>query len=280
MTPRRHYWVPDLQLAPGDPTDHLDWIAKDIVRRKPDVLVLGGDVWQFDSLSSHSAPGSLEKEGARISDDIEAGNAGMARLMGPINAEIARLRHGRRRQWKPRKVYVKGNHEHRLTRTLRDDPRWIGVISEQSLDIEKHGFERHDFLVPVEIDGIWYSHYWQSEKSDRPIGGSMDNRLNKICRSYFAGHEQGLLMHRRPLPVGKTIHGIVAGSCYLKAESYRGAQRNNEWRGVVVAQDVRDGDFEPMPLTLRYLCRTYGGEELVPYMNKRYPGRDWSYLDR
>ena len=280
MSVRRHYMIPDLQIAPGDPQDHLDWIATDIVKRKPDVVVVIGDTWQLDSLSSHSLPGSLEKEGSRISEDIAAGMEGLRRLMAPVQAEIARCKRRHLKRWEPRLVWTCGNHEHRLTRALQTDPRWIGVLTEQALNVESFGFERHPFLKPVEIEGVHYSHFWQSEKSDRPIGGSMDNRLNKICVSFMCGHEQGLLMHRRPLPVGKTIHGIVAGSCYLKAEGYRGAQRNNEWRGVVVLNDVRNGDFEPMPLTLRYLCREYTGMELLPYMQAKYPGQDWTYLDR
>jgi hypothetical protein len=128
----------------------------------------------------------------------------------------------------------------------------------------------------VEVDGIHYSHFFQMPNSDRPIGGSMDNRLNKICGSFVQGHEQGLLQHRRPLPIGKTIHGIVAGSCYLHDEDYRGPQRNNEWRGVMVLNDVRNGDCDPMPLTLRYLCSEYQGESLSDYLAKKYPKQRFS----
>lgn len=280
MTPRRHYVVPDLQMRPGVPLDHLDWIAQDIVRRKPDVIVQIGDAADFASLSTHSAPGSMSKEGARYEADVEVANEGFRRLTAPIHAEIARCKRRHLKRWEPRMVFTTGNHEHRVQRRVESDPVWAGTIRDTDFAVESFGFERHPFLKPVEIDSVHYAHFFQSEKSDRPIGGTMENRLNKIGVTFVVGHEQGLLLHRRPLPVGKTIHGIVAGSCYLHAEEYRGAQRNNEWRGTVCLNDVRDGDLEPMPLTLRYLCRTYAGEELVPYMNKRYPGRDWSYLDR
>lgn len=30
--------------------DHIDWIARDIVRRKPDYLIILGDWWDFPSL--------------------------------------------------------------------------------------------------------------------------------------------------------------------------------------------------------------------------------------
>jgi hypothetical protein len=278
VAPRKHYVLPDLQIAPGDPLDHLDWIAKDIVRRKPDVIVCIGDLWQNDALSSYDGPGHVNKEGARIENDLDAGRRGLARLMLPIHNEIERLIEGRRKRWTPRLVFCEGNHEHRVQRAIDADPRWIGTLSMRAMDVEIHGFERYPFLKPVEIDGVHYAHYFQSEKSPYPIGGTMDNRLNKICASFVCGHEQGLLTHRRPLPIGRTIHGIVAGSCYLKTEHYRGAQRNNEFRGVVVLQDVRNGNFEPMALTLRYMCDEYANRDLVEYMDEKYPGEDWGYL--
>ena len=144
--------------------------------------------------------------------------------------------------------------------------------------MEDWGWEPHPFKEPVCIDGVWYAHYWQASHSDRPIGGTIENRLNKLGFSFVQGHEQGKRYGDRTLPNGKTIHGLVVGSCYLGVEAYRGPQASNEWRGVAVLHDVRDGDYEPMFLPLRYLCREYAGEDLYEYMSSRYPGQDWKHL--
>lgn len=279
LTPRRHYVIPDTQIRPGDATDHLDWIAKDIVRRKPDVVVCIGDWWDLPSMSTYSQPGGLEKENARLLKDIEAGREAMDRLMRPILAETKRLKSGHRKRWSPRFVFTEGNHDYRISRFASNDARFEGLVGTHLLDVETWGFERIPFEQPVEIDGVWYCHYWKTAHSARPIGGTIDNRLNKLGFSFVQGHEQGKRYGDRPLANGKTIHGIVAGSCYLGVESYRGPQGANEWRGTVVLHDVREGDFEPMFLTLRWLCRTYAGEELPDYMRKRYPNNNWSHLE-
>lgn len=276
--PIRHYVIPDVQIRPGDPSDHLEWIAKDIVRRKPDVVVCIGDFWDMPSMSSYSGPGSLEKENARLASDLAAGTQAMNRLMAPLLAEKQRLRDQKRRLWTPRFVFTVGNHEQRIDRLAKEDARFEGVIGQHLFPLESWGWERYDFLEPVEVDGVWYSHFWQSGHSSRPIGGTIENRLNKLGFSFVQGHEQGKRYSDRALPNGKTIHGMVVGSCYLDAEAYRGPQGVNEWRGVAVLNDVRDGDYEPMFLTLRYLCREYAGEELYDYMVKRYPEKDWEHL--
>jgi hypothetical protein len=277
--PRRHYVIPDVQCRPGDAMDHLDWIAQDIVRRKPDVIVCIGDFWDFPSLSSYAPAGGIEKEGARITADIAAGEAAMERLTTPIHAETARLKRNKERAWKPRMVFCEGNHEARIARLPKEDARFLGVVGTHLCRVEAFGWERIPFEQPICIDDVWYCHYWKTAHSPRPIGGTIDNRLNKLGFSFVAGHEQGRKYGNRDLPNGRTIHGIVAGSCYLGTEGYRGPQGRTEWRGVVVLNDVRNGgDFEDMFLTLRYLCRAYAGESLPDYMRKRYPGRDWSHL--
>lgn len=269
---RRHYVIPDLQVRKGVPLDHLDWIAADIVRRRPDVIVQIGDLWDFPSLSSHDDAASLVMEGARYEDDLKAGHEALERLTRPIINEIKRREASHKERWKPRLIFTEGNHENRIVRAVNMDKRFAGTIGPHHLNVQAWGWEYHPFRKVVEADGINYCHYFQMASSDRPIGGTMDNRLNKICGTFIQGHEQGLLQHRRPLPIGRTIHGIVAGSCYLHSEDYRGPQRNNEWRGVVVLHDVRNGgDCDPMPLTLQYLAREYGKVELHDLMAEKYP---------
>lgn len=269
MNPRRHLVIPDCQVRPGVPTDHIDWIAQAIVDYKPDVIVSIGDWWDMPSLSSHDGPGSMAKEGARYEEDVAVGNEAFERLVKPLRKEQARLLRNKKGAWNPRCIFTFGNHENRIRRAINADPRFAGTIGDHHLNTQE--FERHPFLKVVEVDGVHYAHYFQMEKSDRPIGGSMDNRLNKICATFVCGHEQGHLVHRRPLPIGRTIHGIVAGSCYLHDENYRGVQRNNDWRGIVVLNDVRNnGDLEPMSLPLSYLCRRYEGIELGDFLRKKY----------
>lgn len=265
----RHLLIPDAQIRPGVPTDHIDWIAQAIVDYKPDVIVNIGDWWDMPSLSSHDGPGSMAMEGARYEEDIIAGNEAFQRLVAPMQAEQKRLEKNKKKAWAPRCIFTMGNHEYRIQRAINNDPKWAGIIGDHHL--RAPGFEKHDFLKVVEVEGINYAHYFQMEKSPRPIGGSMDNRLNKIGASFVCGHEQGYLVHRRPLPIGRTIHGVVAGSAYLHDEGYRGHQRNNDWRGIVILNDVRNGgDCEPMPLTLDYLCRRYERMSLAEYMRKKY----------
>jgi hypothetical protein len=258
------------------PSDHIDWIAADIIRRKPDCLVILGDWWDFVSLNTHAAPGSAATENQRIEKDLIAGNLAFERLAAPIQAEIDRLERGHRKRWDLRRIFLFGNHENRLARAVERDPKWSGIIGDHLMLTP--GFERFAFNERVWVDGVVYSHFFQSSHSHHAIGGSIDNRLNKIGASFVCGHEQGLRYGTRIQASGATWHGLVAGSCYLHREEYRGNQGQQHWRGVVVLNEVRDGDYCVMPLTLDYLCRKSTGKPLGDYMQAKYPQDDWSYL--
>ena len=272
----RHLIIPDTQVRPGVPLDHMDWIGQAIVDYVPDTIIHLGDHWDCPSLSSHDAPGSMATEGARYENDIKSGNDAFARICKPLEDEQAAQRKDRKRLWNPKKIFLFGNHEHRVTRAISASPKFAGALSLDHMDTR--GFERHAFLERVWLDGILYSHFFQSSHSSMAIGGSIDNRLNKIGASFIQGHQQGFQYGTRMQGSGATWHGLVAGSCYTHLENYRGAQGQRHWRGVVVLNEVNNGEYCIMPLTLDYLCRKYEGKSLISYHQKKYPKGNWEHL--
>lgn len=253
---RRHIWIPDTQLGPGVPTKHIAWAAEAVVDYLPDEIIVAGDWWDNPTLSSYEKAGSKFMEGRRIFDDFDVGNEAFKVFVAPMEKEIKRRIDGHLKRWTPGRTFLFGNHEDRVSRALKQEPKYEGLFSLNSMLTP--GFERHDFLKMVEIDGITYSHYFANVLSGRPIGGSIDNRLNKIGTSFVAGHEQGFSYGVRQYPGKLTRHGLVAGSFYLHDEHYRGAQGTGEWRGIVVLNEVRDGQYDIMPLSMDYLRKKYG----------------------
>lgn len=260
-TPRRHFIVPDTQVKKGVPIDHMDWIGRAVRDYAPDTVIHLGDHWDFPSLSRYEPAGSMAKEGARIEDDIESGNVALARLDKAMG------------RFKGRKVILEGNHEHRLIRAINDDPRLAGTVGYHLLNRERLGWE----VVPyhcgapgqVVIDGVVYAHYFAAVNTGRAIGGTANNKLNHVGESFVQGHVQGYDVGSKQFATGKTKQGIVAGSAYIHDEDFKG-MANSHWRGVLVLNEVRDGSFCVMPLTLDYLCRKYEGVPLDVFLRRKY----------
>jgi hypothetical protein len=245
---KRHLIIPDAQIKPGSPTDHIKWCGEAILDYKPDVIVCLGDWWDLPSLNSHAPAGSEELEGRRYHEDIKVGNESFNKL-------DSYLRKSRSKTWQPRKVFLEGNHENRANRIAKNDPKWKGIIG--SHNCETLDWERHKFLKICEIDGIKYCHYFPNPFSGKPIGGTIVNRLNSIGASFVQGHQQGFLYASKQYP-DHVKHGLVAGRFYLEHEGSRPDDvQHNEWSGIVVLNGVRKGDYDLMPLRMDYLRRKY-----------------------
>lgn len=260
---RSHLVIPDTQVKPGVPINHLGWISRYAAERRPDVIIHLGDHYDMPSMSSYDQ-GKKSFEGRRYVHDVAAGNLAWDVINEHIDEGIAKSRRSRRKVWSPERHYLLGNHEHRIMRAVDEDARLDGAIGFH--DFVHPGWERHEFLEVVELDGVKYSHYFSNKQSGRPLSGaSIDARIKTIGSSFTHGHQQMLLFGRRET-YGRAHYGLVAGNCYLHDEDYRGIQANDEWRGVIVKNQIEDGTYDPMFVSLDYLCRKYEGMRLSDFL--------------
>jgi hypothetical protein len=251
----RHIVIPDLQLKPGVPTEHIEWIAQYIVDKKPDVLVIIGDWADMPSLSSYDV-GTKSFEGRKYRDDILAANDALQRLMTPIEAEIKRTFDSHLKRWNLRKIVTLGNHEHRIDRAIETDRKLEGLISTKDLFFEQFGFEVYPFLQPVVVDGVVYCHYFCSGVMGRPIT-TAKALLTKLHQSCFAGHQQDRDIAYGKKADGSRLTGIICGAGYLHDESYLNPQTNNVWRGIYALNEVENGQLDEMPVSLPFLKARY-----------------------
>lgn len=271
-----HIVLPDTQAKVGVPTDHLKWVGKYIIDHfagKPDVKVIHlGDHWDMPSLSSYDKKGSKSMETRRVLEDIKAGNDAWAVLNKPLDDYNKKRKQNKEKQWKPDKYLLRGNHCARISRAVEENPQMEGLLS---LDLLKSpGWKVKEFLEVLWLDGIAYCHYFVNNANGKPISGMIETRIKQVGTTFVQGHQQGLKSGMVENIAGRR-RGVVAGSCYLHTENYRGPQGQNEWRGILILHEVRDGDFDLMEVSLDYLARRYAGMPLDDYMAKHYPEIIW-----
>jgi len=253
---QKHFVIPDVQAKPGNDFTFLTRIGKYIVEKKPDVVVCIGDFADMPSLSSYDV-GKKTFEGRRYKSDIEAAHQGMEALMVPIWDYNKTAKKNHRERYNPRFVLTLGNHEDRISRAVNSDAKLDGTIGIEDLNYERFGWEVHPFLDVVVIDGIAYSHFFASGLLGRPCV-SATAQLHKKHMSCIAGHQQGFQVASSYRADGARLTSIIAGSCYEHNEDYMGPQGNKHWRGCLMLHEVKDGEFDMMPLSLDYLKRKYG----------------------
>jgi hypothetical protein len=249
---RRHMVIPDTQVKPGVPTEHLTWAGQYAAKKKPDVIVHLGDHWDMPSLSSYDK-GKKSFEGRRYKADIAAGNTGMDALMRPILDEM-----DRDPNWHPELHFHMGNHEQRIERAIQTSPEFDGIIGYEHFNLDLYNWEVHPFLSVSEVDGICYSHYFTSGTMGRPVS-SAQAMVTKRHRSCVMGHVQDTQISFQYDAMGKRITGIFGGAFYQHDEDYLGPQGNvRTWRGIWMLYNVDDGEFTLNNIPLSFLKERFG----------------------
>lgn len=135
-------------------------------------------------------------------------------------------------------------------------------MSSEALGYAKAGWEVIPFLQVVTIEGVAFAHYFISGLMGRPVS-TAQACLTKKHMSTVQGHQQGRQIATGYKADGKLITSIIAGSCYEHDEDYMSSQGNKHWRGFLVLHDVRDGEFDLMPVSLSYIHKIYPDPEAV-----------------
>ena len=246
--------IPDTQVKPGVALDYLSHIGQYIVDKKPDAVVHLGDHWDMPSLSSYDF-GKRQYEGRRYKADIEAGNRGMMELLDPLYEYNGKQRINKKKPYKPRLVFLTGNHEQRIQRAVDNDAKLEGLIGYDDLMLNE--WEVYKFLEVVEIEGIAFSHYFTTGVAGKPAS-TANAMLNKKHQSCIAGHQQGRQIATAYKANGEPITAIIAGSAYPHEEDYLGAQGNKHWRGLIMLHEAKNGSFDESFISLNYLKNKYG----------------------
>lgn len=263
-----HVYIPDTQCKPGVKMAQMRWagqyIADEYAGSKHTIRLIGaGDGADMESLSSWDK-GKGTMEGRRVVKDLDAAREGW----GQFEEGLANHKH---KLWVPdSKDFTLGNHEDRITRAIESDTHTLdGLLSLDMLPYKDYGWTVHDFLKVIKLDGVLYSHYFQAQGTGRPLGGeNIKLLIRKIGGSFAQGHKQGLDIGMVYTADGRQMNGLIAGSFYMHNENYMGQGNNQHWRGIVVCHDVRQGQYEVMPVSLDYLCRRYEGKRLSQYLGR------------
>jgi len=218
--------IADTQVIKSAPLDHMHALAKYIWKHKPAHVVHIGDNWDFESLSFYATP--YEKEGRRLVDDLQAGRDALSIITDHIQT---RNKIEKRKKYSPSLDFIMGNHEYRLEKLVNANPHLVGLVDLDQM-ITDLGWEVHKFLHPLWIGATCFNHYMPNPMSGKPVGGGIENKLNKFPHSFVHGHQQQFQFARRQNLRGKPHFGACAGSFYMHNEAYRGAD-NTEIRGFL-----------------------------------------------
>ncbi len=224
--------LPDAHARPGVSSRRFSWLRSYLRATKPDLLLCLGDLADMPSLSSYDGSaltGSGKRkasfDGRTVAADLKAANEALS-ILG---------------EWRGRKVFLAGNHEHRLERATDNVPELKGTLSSSLLNLR--GWEAYPFLHEFEVGGISSAHYFVTGIMGKSVGGEYPaaSLLKKQYHSCIMGHSH---IWDVAIRKGKNkIFGLVAG-CYLdplQKEEYAGPAQSMWTSGITLLKGVAGG---------------------------------------
>lgn len=246
--------LPDPHAHADHDNDRADWLAEFIKDEKPDIVVNMGDTYDMPSLSQYDK-GKRSFQGKNYRRDIIAGLEFNDRLWGPVKATKKKM---------PRRIFLEGNHEHRIERALDLSPELADTIGFKDYDLDSHYDEivRYDGGTPgiINIEGILFAHYFISGVMGRPIGGKWPAKsvLEANKESSVQSHIHTFDYARTTTQGGRSIHALVAG-CYQDYINDWAGNIGRFWvPGVALLNDVHDGQYDLQWVSLESLREAYG----------------------
>lgn len=252
--------VPDPHVRPGQSMERFRALARLVIKERPTHVVWIGDLWDMPSLNRHngaksrggSGPNALH--GCRtFGQDIAAGREAIRAFEDVISKWNAR----QSRSGRPDKIvrfvriFCIGNHEYMVEEAgieIAEFRDTINLENHIGAFLRGHGYHVIPFLHAAVINGVHFSHYFKSGSMKNPV--QIGNAIRQIGRSAVWGHTHIVGYAERQVPTGDWDKFLCCGTFMDEntLQYHHGASS-----GVVILDDVMDGDFTHSFVSLRRL---------------------------
>ena len=250
---RSHLFIPDTQVRDGVDLSHIKAAGKLLIKRKPDVVVVIGDWFDFPSLSTHTPAQRIAYDQKTYVKDLQAGIKAMELFLKPMEKYNQRQRQNKKAIYNPLMVFTCGNHEYRADRLVEQQPILEGLLPRAEDYLRDKGFNVVPYKQKVEIDGINYSHLCPQTRS----AGAVE-RAHLIGQrrhtSWSVGHSQ--ILDYWASPHQPRLQCLIAGAFYTHDEGYKEGS-NDHWRGIVYKRNVNNGTYDPEFISVESLIEEY-----------------------
>lgn len=244
--------------AHADPSvsnERFSWLGEFLYDIKPDYVVDLGDGADMRSLNTFDTryPEAIVSQSYEA--DVDNYNDAQERIRW-------KFRHHKRKR--PAYYGFEGNHEQRIKKALKHDPRLEGSkygISFSHLQTNHWFDEYHEYhnSAPaiVEYDNISYAHFFSAGNFGTAMSGMhhANSLLSHRFKSSTCGHS-----HKRDVKFKDAAGalGLVAG-CFKGADEAWAGQANRDWwAGVVIKREIYNGIYEPEFVSMKRLKEVYG----------------------
>lgn len=222
--------IGDLHQDPRRPDrlDVLTWIARHASEERYDRIIQVGDWSTYDSVNNHDKNDTFAarfKPGIR--DDLDN-----------LTASHQAFRRGVASDYKPRMVFLNGNHENRLERFENANPEAVDTFTlAREETFSQFGWKTRPYGELFYVDGVAFTHH-PTNGAGRAYGGKTgpQRAANESTVPVVSGHTHRRQVHDSPKIGPVDVISMVEVGCALPwgtVEDYAKHGLTGWWWGVV-----------------------------------------------
>ena len=159
----------DAHVTADEDLTRFSRCGKMIVERQPEEIIILGDFVSLDSLSDFDMNKRLLMEQRRYKADIRGANMALDLLLSPLQNYNVIQRANKQKQYKPKLVYLEGNHEFRAERYVQTHAELKGFMDvPRDLRVDARGFLYIPYRSFYRVANTTYVHC-PMNKANQPI---------------------------------------------------------------------------------------------------------------
>ena len=235
-------FLPDAHLIPKLGPHESYLVAKEFVKdMQPEIIIIGGDLVEMDSLSYFTKNKLLLLEGQRYQDDVDMGKKELEDIRNSCP--------------KSRMVFLKGNHELRVDRYIEEVPTLVGKLDiRKDLGIDDFGIEWVEYNDVIPIGGMNYIHgwFWNMYHARKTLQTMGDNVMY--------GHVHEFQVYIQNVRMKQMPHIAISCGCLTSVNpEYVRGKPTRFVNGFGFVEYRSDGSFQPSHISIVNGEMTYGG---------------------
>lgn len=266
----RILYFTDAHVEPDTDLTRFRKLGKLIVAEKPDVIVQGGDFSSMESLSEWDKDKRRLMEGRRFMADIDATIAAIEELFHPLRVYNERQRENKKPLYRPKIVWLEGNHEYWVKKYVDLHPEVEGMF-----DLEKSVYDAlpcgMTTYVPYKaedkdcyavIDGVIFTHAIRNRAGIIGSKYLTDRALAEVydCNVVF-GHTHRL-QTSTVTKFGEDgvprIRRAINGGCFFDTTPrYAIGNVSDYWYGALLLNTNNGSMYVEKEFPMSYIKETY-----------------------
>lgn len=249
--------IPDAHIHQDSNLERFDKLGNYIAKEKPEVIISMGDFVSMQSISHWDAHKKLTMEGRRYRLDMNKGKEALSKLFSPLYAIQRRQKELKEKQYRPRVIYLEGNHEAWVDKYLEENPSMEGQIGiDLDLGLAEKGIEFVPYKSYVTIEDVQFTHMPISGSGQAVSGADICSKVARyVAKSTVFAHTHRL-EHSVVTRVGAEPMQLLTVGCFFNGEDDEPFGLNR-WRGIVMLDIYSPGKFDMQTVSMESLYEKY-----------------------